>query len=80
MNVTPFSTANGKDSVSILEFTDDQRKAYLELIEFINSDYNSNDFKRALSGPAGSGKTFLVKALIKNLIALSSFSYIRITP
>ena len=77
MNITPFSTANGKDSVSILEFTDDQRKAYLELIEFINSDYNSNDFKRALSGPAGSGKTFLVKALIKN--CNKSYSVIKLS-
>lgn len=66
MNITEFSSANGKDAVSILNFTDDQKKAYLNLIDFINKTYNPNDFKRALSGPAGSGKTYLVKALIKN--------------
>ena len=61
-----FQTVNNKDAASILGFTADQRKAYFELIEFINGDYNENDYKRALSGPAGSGKTYLVKALIKN--------------
>ena len=55
-----------KDAVSILDFTDDQKKAYTELLEFIQGTYNPNDFKRALSGPAGTGKTYLVKALIKN--------------
>lgn len=66
MNITSISQANGKDSVSISGFTDDQQKAYSSLIEFINSPYNSNDYKRALVGPAGTGKTYLVKALIKN--------------
>lgn len=66
MNITSISQANGKDSVSIFGFTDDQQKAYSSLIEFINSPYNSNDYKRALVGPAGTGKTYLVKALIKN--------------
>ena len=64
--ITEFSTANGKDPVSILGFTDDQQVAYKELISFINGEYKDNDYKRALSGPAGSGKTYLVKALIKN--------------
>lgn len=58
--------ANGKDPVSTLGFTNDQRKAYDELIAFINSDYNKDDYKRALVGAAGTGKTYLVKALIKN--------------
>lgn len=53
-------------SISIIGFTDDQRKAYDTLIEFINSNYTVNDFKRALTGAAGTGKTYLVKALIKN--------------
>lgn len=57
---------NGKDSVSTLGFTQDQRKAYDGLIEFINAPYNPNDCKRALVGAAGTGKTYLVKALIKN--------------
>lgn len=66
VNIKPTSMANGKDAVSTLGFTDDQQKAYNELIEFINSPYNSKDYKRALVGPAGTGKTYLVKALIKN--------------
>lgn len=65
MDVT-ISRANDKDSVSILNFTDDQHKAYENLIKFINDPYDSNDYKRALVGAAGTGKTYLVKALIKN--------------
>ena len=66
MNITTISQANGKDPVSISGFTDDQKHAYQNLIEFINAPYNPNDYKRALVGPAGTGKTYLVKALIKN--------------
>ncbi|AXF52209.1 MAG: AAA domain protein [crAssphage sp. isolate ctcc615] len=66
MNITSTSQANGKDPVSILGFTDDQRNAYSSLIDFINNPYDENDYKRALVGPAGTGKTYLVKALIKN--------------
>lgn len=57
---------SNKTSISTLGFTKDQEKAYNELITFINDDYNENDYKRALVGPAGTGKTYLVKALIKN--------------
>lgn len=66
MNITKISQANGKDAVSLSGFTDDQLKAYSSLIEFINKPYNSNDYKRALIGAAGTGKTYLVKSLIKN--------------
>lgn len=66
MNITEFSNANGKDAMSILGFTKGQIKAYEGLIDFINKDYNPNDFKRALTGPAGTGKTYLLKAVIKN--------------
>ena len=66
MNINAISQANGKDPVSILGFTDDQRNAYNTLIEFINNPYDVNDYKRALVGAAGTGKTYLVKALIKN--------------
>lgn len=66
MNITEVSQANGKDPVSILGFTNDQMKAYEALIEFINAPYVPGDYKRALVGPAGTGKTYLVKALIKN--------------
>lgn len=66
MNLNQISQANTKDPVSITGFTDDQRKAYEHLVKFINEPYNPNDYKRALVGPAGTGKTYLVKALIKN--------------
>lgn len=49
-----------------LHFTKSQEEAYLNLISFINSPYNENDHKRALVGPAGTGKTYLLNALIKN--------------
>lgn len=66
MNITDFSLANAKDAVSTLGFTKDQNKAYDELIKFISEPYNPNDYKHALSGPAGTGKTYLLKAIIKN--------------
>ena len=66
MNITNFNNANGKDAVSILGFTEGQLKAYKGLLDFIHSDYNPNDFKRALVGPAGTGKTYLLRAVIKN--------------
>ena len=66
MNITPHSVSNGRDPASTLGFTTDQRKAYDELIKFINAEYDAKNCKRALVGPAGTGKTYLVKALIKN--------------
>ena len=50
------------------KFTDDQRKAYEELIEFIDKPFDAKDYKRALVGAAGTGKTYLVKALILNSV------------
>ena len=47
-------------------FTEDQTKAYNSLISFINSDFDDKDYKRALVGPAGTGKTYLIRSLIKN--------------
>lgn len=66
MNITKISQANGKDPINLNGFTNDQRKAYVDIISFIDSPYSENDYKRALVGPAGTGKTYLVKALIKN--------------
>ena len=66
MNINLVNKANGRDPINISNFTDDQIKAYNSLIEFINNPYNDNDYKRALIGAAGTGKTYLVKALIKN--------------
>lgn len=71
MNILPVSQANGKTAISTLNFTKDQNKAYNELIGFINAPYNKDDYKRALIGAAGTGKTYLVKALIQN----SNMSY-----
>ena len=65
MNITSVTQAKN-DRVSTLGFTKDQAKAYDDLIKFIQDDYNENDYKRALTGAAGTGKTYLVKALIKN--------------
>ena len=65
MNIE-INKVNNKNPVSTLNFTDDQRKAYDNLIKFINNPYDSNDYKRALVGAAGTGKTYLVEALIKN--------------
>lgn len=61
----PFEKVNNNRS-SISDFTNDQAKAYKELIDFINKPYNEKDYKRALVGPAGTGKTYLVKSLITN--------------
>lgn len=66
MNIIPVTEANSKELVSTIDFTNDQRAAYKSIMEFINLPYNDTDFKRALVGPAGTGKTYLVKALIKN--------------
>ena len=62
---------NGKNRASIASFTNDQKNAYVDLLEFINTPYDEKDYKRALVGPAGTGKTYLVKALIMN----SNISY-----
>ena len=61
----PISTPT-RDRAKKFTFTDDQTKAYNGLIKFINEPYNPNDFKRALIGPGGTGKTFLLKALLQD--------------
>lgn len=68
MNIVPIVNGNKADTS---KFTEDQKKAYKELIEFIDSPFDAKDYKRALVGAAGTGKTYLVKALILN----SSMSY-----
>lgn len=56
-----------KDSSPIVgQLTKDQEIAYKNLIEFIKVPYNQKDYKRALCGAAGTGKTYLVKAIIRN--------------
>lgn len=56
----------GSGKTSTISFTKDQQVAYNEIISWLNEDYADNDFKRALVGPAGTGKTYLVKAIITN--------------
>ena len=72
MNNTNLSiSASATNKVSTSNFTNDQLKAYDELMKFIDSSFDSKDYKRALIGAAGTGKTFLVRALLLN----STLSY-----
>lgn len=67
------STPNIK-KVDISNFTKDQAKAYEGILDFINSSYDEKNFKVALTGAAGTGKTYLVKALLLN--SKKSFSVV----
>lgn len=58
--------ANNKSHVRIDGFTKDQKRAYDNIMSFIEAPYSKNDFKRALIGAAGTGKTYLVKTIIQN--------------
>ena len=72
MNNTKLSiSASTTNKVSTSNFTNDQLKAYDELMKFIDSPFDNKDYKRALIGAAGTGKTFLVRALLSN----STLSY-----
>ena len=70
MSIIPINPAN-TNRASTSNFTNDQKIAYDKLIEFIDSPFDPKDYKRALTGAAGTGKTYLVKALILN----SAISY-----
>ena len=70
-NTKLFISASATNKVSTNNFTNDQLKAYDELMKFIDSPFDSKDYKRALIGAAGTGKTFLVRALLLN----STLSY-----
>lgn len=59
-------TNNKSNRIDISKFTKDQLNAYENLIAFINAPFNDNNFKRALIGAAGTGKTYSVKAIINN--------------
>lgn len=67
-----FKIRPNNDCIDISGLTDDQRKAYDELIKFIQSDFNPDDYVRALSGAAGTGKTYLIQAVIRNCGLASS--------
>lgn len=70
MNIIPINN-NGVQRADTSGFTNDQKCAYDSIIEFIDAPFDPKDYKRALVGAAGTGKTYLVKALILN----SSISY-----
>ena len=55
-----------KSRLDCSTFTEDQKIAYANLIEFINEPFNERDFKRGLVGPGGTGKTYLIKTIISN--------------
>ena len=57
---------NEVKQVDTTGFTDDQQRAYENIIGFIKSDFNPSKPKIALTGPAGTGKTYLIRAIIKN--------------
>jgi hypothetical protein len=66
MNNFPIKPVANINKANTDGFTHDQKVAYDNIIKFIDEPFNPNDYKRALVGPAGTGKTFLVKALLLN--------------
>ena len=55
MNIVPIASKNTDTS----NFTKGQKDAYENLIKFIDSPFDEKDYKRALTGAAGTGKTYL---------------------
>lgn len=49
-----------------VEYTKDQQIAIEGIVEYINKDYDPNEFAVALCGAAGTGKTFSIKAIVNN--------------
>ena len=49
-----------------IKFTNDQENAINGLIDFIKQKWDDNKFSVALTGPAGVGKTFTLKYVIRN--------------
>lgn len=47
-------------------FTKSQEKAVDGIIDFIAQPFDSNDFVRSISGPGGTGKTFITNYIIKH--------------
>lgn len=64
-NFNKFTDANKSNSF-ISNFTKDQLEAYNGLYEFIKLGFVENDFKRALVGSAGTGKTYMIRQVINN--------------
>lgn len=55
-----------KPITNVAAFTEDQKKAYVGILDWIKAPYSPNDYKRALSGAAGTGKTYLIKSIIND--------------
>lgn len=64
MNFEKFDDAKKDDSV-LNSFTRDQKIAYENLVAFIEKGYVAGDYKRALIGSAGTGKTYMIREVIK---------------
>lgn len=47
-------------------FTKSQEKAVDGIIDFIAQPFDSNDFVRSISGPGGTGKTFITNYIIRH--------------
>ena len=64
MNFEKFDDAKKDDSV-LNSFTRDQKIAYENLVAFIEKGYVEGDYKRALIGAAGTGKTYMIREVIR---------------
>lgn len=64
MNFEKFDDAKKDDSV-LNSFTRDQKIAYENLVAFIEKGYVAGDYKRALIGSAGTGKTYMIREVIR---------------
>lgn len=58
--------ANNKVIGYLDKLTEDQLKAYNNIIEWANSPFDKNKCKRCLTGYAGTGKTYLVKVILQS--------------
>ena len=58
--------------LSNVQFTDDQKVAVEGIIEFINANFNPNNFIIGLCGAGGVGKTFVTHYIIENCKYASS--------
>lgn len=58
------SVAN--DKLNGVTFTDDQRVAVDNIIEFVNDEFKPNHYIVGLCGPGGVGKTFVTKYIMDN--------------
>lgn len=64
MNFEKFDDAKKDDKV-LSSFTRDQKIAYENLVAFIERGYVAGDYKRALIGAAGTGKTYMIREVIR---------------